>query len=184
MPRRTLHIALAALALLLALGCDSTSTPTDDDTPPPDTTPPTVDSVIPGDSAVRLGAAIRNVGTRLRIDDQEEADRLPTRIEVGLSYRLGIVRKYLSDVDVHLAGDIVADESADDPSARLGADLVYQNTVHLRAGYLANDTDGANAALGFGLGTGRLLFDIARTFGGLSEGAGKTPAYVSLRFIF
>ena len=139
---------------------------------------------IPGDSAVRLGAAIRNVGTRLRIDDHEEADRLPTRIEVGLSYRLGIVRKYLSDVDVHLAGDIVADESADDPSARLGADLVYQNTVHLRAGYLANDTDGANAALGFGLGTGRLLFDIARTFGGLSEGAGKTPAYVSLRFIF
>jgi hypothetical protein len=139
---------------------------------------------IPGDSAVRLGAAIRNIGTRLRIDDQEEADRLPTRIEVGLSYRLGVVRKYVSDVDIHLAGDIVADESADDPSARLGADLVYQNTVHLRAGYLANDTDGANAALGFGLGTGRLLFDIARTFGGLSEGAGKTPAYVSLRFIF
>jgi hypothetical protein len=139
---------------------------------------------IPGDNAVRLGAAIRNIGTRLRIDDQEEADRLPTRIEVGLSYRLGVVRKYVSDVDIHLAGDIVADESADDPSARLGADLVYQNTVHLRAGYLANDTDGANAALGFGLGTGRLLFDIARTFGGLSEGAGKTPAYVSLRFIF
>jgi hypothetical protein len=138
---------------------------------------------VPGDSSVRLGAAVRNIGTRLRIDS-DEAERLPTRIEVGVAYRVGLVRKYISDVDVHLAGDIVATETADDPSARLGADLVYQKTVHLRAGYLANDTDGANAALGFGLGTGRLLFDIARTFGGLSEGAGKTPAYVSLRFLF
>lgn len=139
---------------------------------------------IPGDSAVRLGAAIRNIGTRLQINDQEQADPLPTRIEIGLSYRVGIVRRYVSDIDVHLAGDIVATETADDPSARIGADLTYQKTVHFRAGYIANDTDGANAALGFGLGTGRLLFDIARTFGGLSEDAGKTPAYVSLRFLF
>ena len=56
--------------------------------------------------------------------------------------------------------------------------------MHLRGGYIANDTDGANAAVGFGLGTGRLLFDIARTFGGFSEDAGKTPTYVSLRFVF
>ena len=75
-------------------------------------------------------------------------------------------------------------QDADEPSARLGADLTYQKRVHFRGGYIANDTDGAKAALGFGLGTGRLLFDIARTFGGLSEDAGKTPAYVSLRFIF
>ena len=139
---------------------------------------------IPGDSSVRLGAAIRNVGRRLQINDQEQADPLPTRVEIGVSYRVGIVRRYVSDIDVRVAGDIVATETADDPSARLGADLTYQNTVHLRGGYIANDTDGAKAALGFGLGTGRLLFDIARTFGGLSEDAGKTPAYVSLRFTF
>lgn len=139
---------------------------------------------VPGDSSIRLGAAIRNVGTRLQINDQEQADPLPTRVEIGVSYRVGIVRRYVSDIDLRVAGDIVATETADDPSARLGADLTYQNTVHLRGGYIANDTDGAKAALGFGLGTGRLLFDIARTFGGLSEDAGKTPAYVSLRFTF
>ena len=55
--------------------------------------------------------------------------------------------------------------------------MTYQKTVHLRGGWIANDTDGANAAVGFGLGTGRLVFDIARTFGGLSEDAGKTPTY-------
>lgn len=139
---------------------------------------------IPGDSAFRLGAAVRNIGTRLQINDQEQADPLPTRIELGLSYRVAAVQRYVSDIELRLAGDVVATETADDPSARIGADLAYQKTVHLRAGYIANDTDGARAALGFGLGTGRLLFDIARTFGGLSEDAGKTPAYVSLRFSF
>ncbi|MEO5580974.1 MAG: hypothetical protein ABIR58_09960, partial [Gemmatimonadaceae bacterium] len=92
--------------------------------------------------------------------------------------------KYVSDVNFRLAGDVIATESADDPSARVGAVLTYQNTAHLRAGYIANDANGANAALGFGLGAGRLLFDIARTFGGLSADAGKTPAYVSLRYVF
>jgi len=133
---------------------------------------------------IRLGAAVRNIGTKLQINDREQADPLPTRLELGVSYQVSFIEKYVSDIGLRLAGDVVATETADDPSARLGADLTYQKTVHLRGGYIANDTDGANAAIGFGLGTGRLIFDIARTFGGLSEDAGKTPAYVSLRFTF
>jgi hypothetical protein len=139
---------------------------------------------IPGKNPVRIGAAIRNIGTKLQINDSEQADPLPTRIEAGVSYQLSSIAKYVSDVDVRLAADVVATKTADDPSARIGVDVTYQKTVHLRGGYIANDTDGANAAVGFGLGTGRLLFDIARTFGGLSEDAGKTPTYVSLRFVF
>ena len=118
------------------------------------------------------------------MNDSEQADPLPTRIELGASWQLAFIAKYVSDIAVRLAGDVVAIKHADDPSARIGADVTYQKTVHLRGGYIANDTDGANAAVGFGLGTGRLLFDIARTFGGLSEDAGKTPTYVSLRFLF
>lgn len=139
---------------------------------------------IPGKNPVRLGAAIRNIGTKLQVNDSEQADPLPTRIEAGISYQLSSIAKYVSDVDVRVAADIVATKTADDPSGRLGVDVTYQKTVHLRGGYIANDTDGAKAAVGFGLGTGRLLFDIARTFGGLSEDAGKTPTYVSLRFVF
>lgn len=139
---------------------------------------------IPGKNPVRLGAAIRNIGTKLQVNDSEQADPLPTRIEAGISYQLSSIAKYVSDVDVRVAADVMATKTADDPSARLGVDVTYQKTVHFRGGYIANDTDGANAAVGFGLGTGRLLFDIARTFGGLSEDAGKTPTYVSLRFVF
>jgi len=139
---------------------------------------------VPGDSTIRLGASVRNIGTKLQVNDREQADPLPTRIEVGVSWRLAFIAKYVSDIDVRVAGDVIATKSADDPSARIGTDITYQKTVHLRGGYIANDTDGANASIGFGLGTGRLLFDIARTFGGLSEDAGKTPTYVSLRFLF
>jgi hypothetical protein len=139
---------------------------------------------VPGDSTVRLGAAVRNLGTKIQVNDRERAAPLPIRIEVGLSYRLAFLAKYVSDIDARVAGDVLANETADHPSARIGADVTYQKTVHLRGGWIANDTDGANAAVGFGLGTGRLVFDIARTFGGLSEDAGKTPTYVSLKFGF
>jgi hypothetical protein len=139
---------------------------------------------VPGDSSLRLGAAVRNIGTRLQVNDSEDPTPLPTRVEIGLSYGLAFIAKYVTDVDARVAGDIIATETADKPSARIGADVTYQKTVHLRGGWIANDTNGAKAAVGFGLGTGRLVFDIARTFGGLSEDSGKTPTYISLRFMF
>ena len=139
---------------------------------------------VPGDSSIRLGVAVRNIGTKLQVNDREQADPLPTRVEAGISYQVPFIAKYVSDIGVRIAGDVIGTETADDVSARVGADLTYQKTVHLRGGYIANDTDGAKAAVGFGLATGRLIFDIARTFGGLSEDAGKTPTYISLRFTF
>jgi hypothetical protein len=140
---------------------------------------------VPGDSAIRLGLAVRNLGSRLKVNEQERAAALPSRIELGLSYAFtSLIAKYVSDIDLRADADVLANEHLDHPAAKFGADLIYQKTVHFRGGYLANDTDGAKAAVGFGLATGRLLFDIARTFGGLSEDAGKTPTYVSLRFTF
>jgi hypothetical protein len=139
---------------------------------------------VPADTTVRLGATIRNLGSKLQLNDRETPAPLPTRIEVGLSYKLAFIAKYVSDIEARISGDIIATETADHPSARIGADVAHQKTVHLRGGWIANDTDGADAAVGFGLSTGRLVFDIARTFGGLSEDAGKTPTYVSLKFSF
>ncbi len=139
---------------------------------------------VPVDSSIRLGIAVRNIGTTLQVNDREQADPLPTRVEAGISYAVPFIARYVSDIGVRVAGDVIGTETAKDVSARIGVDLMYQKTVHVRGGYIANDTDGANAAVGFGLGTGRLIFDIARTFGGLSEDAGKTPTYISLRFTF
>jgi hypothetical protein len=139
---------------------------------------------LPTKSPLTLGAAVRNLGTRLQINDREQADPLPTRIEVGAEYKLPFIDQLVADTEVRLAADVIADRYVDHPAARVGMDVTYEKNIHLRGGYVANDANGARTALGFGIGTGHLIFDIARTFGGLSADAGQTPTYLSLRYLF
>jgi hypothetical protein len=138
----------------------------------------------PTKSPLTFGAAVRNMGTRLQVNDREQADPLPTRIEVGAEYKLPFIELLVAETEVRIAADVIADRNIDHPAARIGADVTYEKNIHLRAGYVANDANGARTALGFGIGTGHLVFDIARTFGGLSADAGQTPTYLSLRYLF
>ena len=138
----------------------------------------------PTESPLTLGAAVRNIGTRLQINDREQADPLPTRIEVGAAYKLPFIAALVADTEVRIAADVIADKKVDHPAGRVGADVTYEKNIHLRAGYVANDANGTRTALGFGIGAGHLVFDIARTFGGLSADAGQTPTYFSLRYLF
>ncbi|MEO7501284.1 MAG: PorV/PorQ family protein [Gemmatimonadaceae bacterium] len=139
---------------------------------------------VPANSQLTIGAAVRNVGTRLQVNDSEQADPLPTRIEIGAEYSLPFIAALVADTELRIAADVVSDKDIDHPSARIGADLAYEKNIHLRGGYVANDANGARTALGFGVVAGRLMFDIARTFGGLSADAGQTPTYLSLRYLF
>ena len=138
----------------------------------------------PTKSPLIFGAAVRNIGTRLQVNDREQADPLPTRIEVGAEYKLPFIELLVAETEVRVAADVIADRNIDHPAARIGADVTYEKNIHLRGGYVANDANGARTALGFGIGTGHLIFDIARTFGGLSADAGQTPTYLSLRYLF
>ena len=138
----------------------------------------------PTKSPLTFGAAVRSIGTRLQINDQEEPDPLPTRIEVGATYKLPFIAALVADTEVRVAADVIADKNVDHPAGRIGADVTYEKNIHLRAGYVAHDANGARTALGFGIGTVHLVFDIARTFGGLSADAGQTPTYFSLRYLF
>jgi hypothetical protein len=139
---------------------------------------------VPTQSTLILGAAVRNAGTRLQVNDREQADPLPTRIEVGAEYKLPFIAALVADTEVRVAAAVISDTHIDHPAARIGADLAYEKNIHLRGGYVANDANGARTALGFGVVAGRLMFDIARTFGGLSSDAGQTPTYLSLRYLF
>ncbi|HLE55941.1 MAG TPA: PorV/PorQ family protein [Rhodothermia bacterium] len=139
---------------------------------------------VPTESTLTLGAAVRNIGTRLQVNDREQADPLPTRIEVGAEYKLPFIAALVADTEVRVAAAVISDTDIDHPAARIGADLAYEKNIHLRGGYVANDANGARTALGFGVVAGRLMFDIARTFGGLSSDAGQTPTYLSLRYLF
>lgn len=137
-----------------------------------------------GPAPMMFGLAVRNVGSRLKVDEGSRTDPLPTRVEAGVLYPVGLFARYVSDIDVRIAAAVTADRNFGEPAARFGADVVWQDQVHLRGGYAARESNGAGAALGFGLVAGKLEFDIARSFGGLSSDAGQPPTYFSLRYLF
>ena len=135
---------------------------------------------------VHLGAAIRNVGPRLQVNDKDQADPLPTRIQLGAAYDVPNMNKIAQDVSVRVAGDVLGDVHFDVPSLRLGATAAYKQKAYLRTGYLFDrgDSEGDGPAIGFGLSTGSLVVDIARIMRGLSADSGQPPTYFSLRYLF
>ncbi|MGK2934451.1 MAG: PorV/PorQ family protein [Gemmatimonadaceae bacterium] len=131
-----------------------------------------------------LGAAIRHVGGDLRATADEPPAELPRRIQLGASYRLRFIDRYLADTDVRIAGEMDSAPGFEDAGFRFGSAVVYQNRVHLRAGWGTADTEASGPSVGFGITAGKLSFEIARTFEGLSADAGEPPTYFSLRYNF
>jgi len=137
------------------------------------------------ESPLTLGLAIRNFGGTVQSGSSGARDALPTRTDAGFLYHLTFLDKYLKDTELRAAGSVVSTRDVSGLSYRVGADMVYQSNVHLRAGYAVDDhNNDSSASLGFGVQSGRLVFDYARLFGGLSADAGATPTYLSLRFLF
>ena len=128
-----------------------------------------------------LGVAIRSIGGDLRATEDEPPSRLPRRIQLGASYRLRFIDRYLPEMDVRLAGEMDTDPAFNEPGVRFGTAIVYQKRVHLRAGWGSADREASGASVGFGITAGKLGFDIARTFESLSE---EPPTYFSLRYNF
>ena len=132
-----------------------------------------------------FGAAIRNLGGKLNSRETNQRNPLPTQLEIGAMYRLKFIDRYVKDTELRASGSFVDTRSFGGNSVRFGADVMYQGKVHLRAGYVGHDRRGdASAALGFGLQSGGLVFDLARTFGGIPADNGQAPVYVSLRYLF
>jgi hypothetical protein len=132
-----------------------------------------------------FGAAVRNLGGKLNSRETNQRDPLPTQVELGAMYRLKFLDHYVKDTELRASGSFIDSRSFGGKAVRFGTDVMYQGKVHLRAGYVGHDRRGnASAAVGFGLQSGGLVFDIARTFGGLPADNGQAPVYVSLRYLF
>lgn len=132
-----------------------------------------------------FGIAIRNLGGTLKTDETSRGDPIPTQLEIGALYRLKFIDRYLTDTEVRAAGSVVDSRTFGGKAVRFGTDVVYQGTVHFRAGYVGHDHRGdSSASLGFGLQNDSFVFDIARVFGGLPADNGQPPIYLSLRYLF
>lgn len=132
-----------------------------------------------------LGLAVRNLGGKLNTDGTNARTPLPTQLEIGALYRLRFIDRYVNDLAVLAAASVIDSRSYGGKAARIGTDIVYQDRVHLRAGYVGHDRRGeASASLGLGLESGPFVFDIARMFGGIPDDKGQPPTYISLRYLF
>lgn len=134
-----------------------------------------------------IGVAVRNVGAPLQVNDSPQADPLPTRIQIGVLYRVPGMERYAADTELQITGDVVDRLEMTSPAPRLGASLSWRQRAHLRGGYIfesASDAESGGPSMGLGLATNNLRLDIATIFEGFSTDAGKRPTYISLRYLF
>lgn len=154
--------------------------------------------------ALRLAAAVRNLGFRLQVNNRDQADALPTRLVVGARYRVGFApgggarpvsgaaalapAAGVTDpdrLDLEVAADVDApwDNSAP-PEMRVGLDVGYGNLVRLRGGYAFVRQGLSGASVGLGVESGSVGVDLARTFLTGSDLAAQNPTFVSFRLSF
>ena len=132
-----------------------------------------------------VGAAVRNLGPRLQVNDRDQSDPLPRRLYLGARYEVTAVSRELRGTALQVVAEVVDDFRAQRPSPRVGAEFAFQKRARVRGGYVFDESGtGAGPAVGLGLSTGGLVIDLARVFEGFSTDAGQPPTYLSLRYLF
>jgi hypothetical protein len=108
----------------------------------------------------------------------------PGRLDFGADYKLVAFEHGDDRVEVHGAADLVSTVKMDSTTARVGTDVVVDEKLHVRAGYIRDPVNGSGGAIGVGLQSGKLVFDLGRTYGGLTGTNDKPPTYFSLRYLW
>jgi hypothetical protein len=124
-----------------------------------------------------IGVAARNLGIA------GVAGR-PGRLDLGADYKLIAFARGEDRVEVHGAASLVSTVKFDSTTARFGTDVIVDERLHVRAGYIRDPANGSGGAIGVGLQSGKLVFDIGRTYGGLTGTNDKPPTYFSLRYLW
>lgn len=135
------------------------------------------------DSSLFVGAALRNAGPRLQVNDAAQADPLPTRLDVGVTW-VPRIASLGPDTRLRVGAGIVNAIPLTSPGLRIGADLGWRQKLHLRAGYAYEAPGGSGPSIGLGASTGRLQIDIARLFSDNVANTSQPPTYFSLRYDF
>lgn len=134
------------------------------------------------DAPLRFGVAIRHAGFSLQLEDGDQADPLPTKLDFGIVYRVMLPRPApdVQPLDARFLLDIENNWGEfDDPQARIGIELGYTDLIRLRTGYAFVDSGSRGPAVGLGVKLGRFSVDFSRVFyvsANLDE-----PVYISLR---
>lgn len=143
--------------------------------------------VLPGPVPIVLGAAIRNMGFKLQVNNSAQADPLPTRVQVGLAWLIVRPDPSVPGLDVRVLADVqgsVGGQGGLAPAGLFGIDTGVQDALRVRAGYAFVDSQQRGPSLGVGLKVGRLGLDLAKTFYAQEAIGERDPFHVSLRLAF
>lgn len=145
--------------------------------------------MVGGDGGVRVGIAIRNVGFKLQVQNNDQADALPTRLAVGAAYQIDFRevegRAPGDRFDLRLAADLDSPWGRTGASEmRLGVDAGYRRLVRLRGGYAFVRDGLSGPSLGLGLTSGSIGVDLAQTFLTGSDLVAANPTFFSFRVTF
>ncbi len=130
----------------------------------------------------QVGLAIRHAGFKLQLENEAQADPLPTRVQLGVAYQVflpaapgaqeRIDARFLFDLQDRWGG-------YDNPDARVGVDIGLGNLVRLRTGYAFLRSESSGPSVGLGLQLGRFALDFARIF--FDSANFDEPVHISLR---
>jgi hypothetical protein len=129
-----------------------------------------------------IGATVRHVGPRFQLYDEPQADPLPSRAQLGASYRVRAFEREVDGTVLRVNADVI-DRLLDPGSSalRFGVDVTWRSVLSARASYVDGSGEGTGWGIGMGVVTPRLTFDVAQTFGGASQTAASGSTYFSLR---
>ena len=138
---------------------------------------------------LRIGVALRNVGFRLQVQNQAQADPLPARLAIGALYEVHFRPAEGATLDkafdLKLAADVDSPWGQGGQSeTRLGFDVGYQKLVRVRAGYAFVQDGLSGPSVGLGIESGSLGVDLARAFLTGSDLQADSPTFFSFRVTF
>ena len=134
-----------------------------------------------------FGASFSNLGPNLQVNNKAQADQLPARVHLGLSYR-PTSETWDPRLRVRTTAELTTTPAFSSREFRAGGEVGYvsgETTLLVRAGYAHQTSTGSESSLGPSLGLGlankRVELDFARIFETFSTGLGKPPTYISIR---
>lgn len=129
-----------------------------------------------------IGVALQHAGFKLQLKNRDQADPLPTRVQVGFQYRVHLPTPegVQQGLDARLLVDLQdAWGSYSSPDARVGVEVGVGETVRLRSGYAFLDSGSGGPSVGIGIRAGRITIDFAQVF--LDQASFDEPVHISLR---
>jgi len=123
------------------------------------------------DVPLQVGAAIMDIGTDMQFVNENQSDRLPRRVRIGVGYN---ILKHLLEQErfnllfaVDYERFLVGSPQNDGIfiGSELGIEPFEDMLLSIRSGYLSEEGDLSGALIGFGINFKGYCFDLARELG-------------------